>query len=130
MVKAIRGVHQQWREHKFGGGGTVNSSQLALNVSFAMQNSQSSSDHSFLVEIVVSGEYDYEKLDLEDLELTPDALALSKKPQEFHKIYGNYFVLGSKRCYWFQALVECRYCNGRGSKPPRLISPFFIDRVE
>ena len=124
-MKAIRSVHQQSREHKFEGGGTVNSSQLALNASFAMQTSQFSSDHSFLVETVVSGEYDFEKLDLEDLELTPEALALSKKPHEFRKIYGDYFVLGSKRCYWFQALVECRYCNGRGSKPPRLISPFF-----
>jgi hypothetical protein len=124
-VKAIRGVHQQSREHKFEGGGTVNStSLLAFGASFTMQTSQFSSNHSFLVETVVSGEYDFEKLDLEDLELTSEALALSKKPQEFRRIHGDYFVLGSKRRYWFHALVECRYCNDRGNRPSRLICPF------
>jgi hypothetical protein len=127
MVKVIRGVHQQSREHKFEGGGTINSaSPLALNASFAAQTSHFSSNHSFLVETVVSGEYDFEKLDLEDLELTSEALAISKKTREFRKLYGDYFVLGSKRRYWFHALVECRYVNDsdRGNKPSMLICPF------
>ena len=117
-------------EHKFEGGGTVNLNQLALNASIALQHSQFSSDDSLLVEITVSGEYDFEKLDLDVLELTPEALALSKKPQEFRKIYGDYFVLGSKRRYWLHALVECRYYNGRGNKLSRLMSFFSIVRVE
>jgi hypothetical protein len=117
MVEVIRGVHQQSRMRRFEGRGTVNSmSPLALNASLAMQTSHISSKHSFLVETVVSGEYDFEKLDLEDLELTSEALALSKSPGEFRKIHGDYFVLGFKRRYWFHALVECRYfsCNDRG----------------
>ena len=110
MVKIIRGVHQQWRMHKFKGRGTVNPmSPLALNASFAVQTSHSSSNHLFLVETIVSGEYDFEKLDLEVLELTSEALALSKTPGEFRKRHGDYFVLGSKNRYWFHALVECRY---------------------
>jgi hypothetical protein len=112
VVEVIHGVHQQSRMHKFEGRGTVNSmSPLALNASFAMQTSHSSSNHSFLVETIVSGEYDFEKLDLEDLEPTSDALALSRTPGEFRKIHGDYFVLGFKRRHWFHALVECRYCN-------------------
>jgi hypothetical protein len=123
-VKAIRGVHQQSRRHKFEGQGTVNSmSPLALNASFAMQTSRFSSDHTFLVETVVFGEYDFEKLDLDVLELTSGALALSKTPRKFRERYGDYFVLGLKRRYWFHALVECRYCNDRGNKS-RLICPF------
>jgi hypothetical protein len=72
MVEAIRGVHQQSRKHKLEGQGTVNSmSSLALDAPFAMQTSQFSSSHSFLVGTVVSGEYDFEKLGLGVLELTP-----------------------------------------------------------
>jgi hypothetical protein len=109
VVKVIHGVHQQSRMHKFEVRGTVNPiSPLALNASLAMQTSHSSSNHSFLVETIVSGEYDFEKLDLEDLELTSEALALSKTPGKFRKIHGDYFVLGFKRRYWFHALMECR----------------------
>ena len=131
VVESIRGVHQQSRKHKFEGRGTVNSmSPLVLDASFAMETSHFSSNNSFLVETVVYGEYDFEKLDLEDLELTSEALALSKTPAEFRKRYGDYFVLGFKRRYWFHALVECRYYNDRGSRPSRLICPFFKDRTE
>jgi len=108
-VEVIRGVHQQQRMHKFEVRGAVNPmSQLALSTSFAMQTSHVSSNQSFLVETIVSGEYDFEKLDLEDLELTDKAEALSKTHEEFRKTYGDYFVLGSKSRYWFHALVECR----------------------
>ena len=88
--------------------GTVNSmSPLALNASFDMETSQFSSDYSFLLETVVSGEYDFQQLDLGVLELTSDALASSKTHGEFREEYGDYFVLGLKRRYWFHALVEC-----------------------
>jgi hypothetical protein len=125
-VEVIHGVNKQWRKHKFGGRGTVNSmmSPIALDASLAMQTSHISSKHSFLVETIVSGGYDFEKLDLEDLELTSEALALSKTPEEFRKIHGDYFVLGFKRRFWFHALVECRYSNDRGNKPLRLIYHF------
>jgi hypothetical protein len=126
VVEVIHGVHQQSRMHKFEGRGTVNSiSPIALNASFAMQTSRLSSNHSFLVETIVFGEYDFENpTEPEDLELTSEALALSKTPGEFRKIHGDYFVMGFKRRYWFHALVECRYCNDRGNKPSRLICPF------
>jgi hypothetical protein len=129
-VEVIHGVHQQSRMHRFEARGTVNSmSPIALNASLAMQTSHISSNHSFLVETIVSGGYDFEKLDLEDLELTSEALALSKIPGEFRKIHGDYFVLGFKRRFWFHALVKCRYSNDRGNKPLRLMS-FFKDRMK
>jgi hypothetical protein len=124
VVHVIRGVHEQSRKDNFEGGGTVNSmNPLALDASFAMQASHFSSNHSFLSEIVMSGEYDFEKLDIENLELTSEALALSRTPEEFRKRYGDYFVLGFKRRYWFHALVECRYYD-RGNKPSRPMCPF------
>jgi len=109
VVEVIRSVHQQRRMHKFEGQGTVNSmSPLALNASLAIRTSHASTNDSFMIETVVSGEYDFEQLDLEDLELTDNALALSKTPEKFRKTYGDYFVLGFKNRYWFHALVECR----------------------
>jgi len=70
MVEIIHGVHQQSRKHKFEVQGTVNPglmSPSALGVSFAIQTSHLSSNHSFLVETIVSGEYDFETLDLDDI---------------------------------------------------------------
>jgi len=108
-VEIIHGVHQQSRRHMFQVQGTVNpTGPLSLNGSFAIQASHVSSDRSFLVETIVFGQYDYEKLDLEDLELTDEAQALIERPGEFRKRYGDYFVLGSKLRYWFHTLVECR----------------------
>ena len=109
VVEIIHGVHQQSRNHKFEVQGTVNPmSPLALNTSFAIQTSHVSSGHSFLVETIVSGEYDFEKLNLEDLVPTSDAQHLSKTPAKFRMRHGDYFVLGFKRRYWFHAFVECR----------------------
>ena len=109
VVEVIRSVHQQRRMQRFEGQSTVNSmSPLALNTSLAIQTSHVSIKNSFLVETIVSGEYDFEQLDLEDLELTDKASALSKTPEKFRKTYGDYFVVGSKRRYWFHALVEGR----------------------
>jgi len=111
VVEVIRSVHQQRRMHKFEGKSTVNSmSPLALNASLAIQTSHVSTKNSFLVETIVSGEYDFEQLDLEDrdLVLTDEASALSKTPEKFRKRYGDYFVVGFKRRYWFHALVEGR----------------------
>ena len=131
VVKVIRGVHQQRRIHKFEGRGTVNPmSPLTLNASFAIQTSHFSSNHSFLVETIVSGEYDFEKLDLEVLELTSEALALTKTPEEFRKRYGDYFVLGSKNRYWFHALVECRYSITMIDETNHQVSYVLFSKIE
>jgi hypothetical protein len=108
-VETIHGVHQQSRRHMFQVQGTINAMvPLSLNGSFAIQGEHVSFNRSFLVETIVFGQYNYEKLDLEDLELTDEAQALIGRPGEFRKRYGDYFVLGSKLRYWFHALVECR----------------------
>ena len=111
VVEIIHGVHQQLRKQsqKFEVQGTVNPmSASALNSSFAIQTSHVSPDDSFLVETIVSGEYDFEYLDLDDLKLASKAKASSKTPRKFRNIYGDYFIIGFKRRYWFHALVECR----------------------
>ena len=108
-VDVIRSDRQQQRMRKFEVQGAINPmGPIALSTSFAIQTKHDSSNQSSLVEVIVFGEHDFEKLKNEDLELTSEALDLSRSPEEFRKIYGDYFIRGFQRRYWFHALVESR----------------------
>jgi len=92
--------------------GTININSMspsALDLPFIIETSHVSPDHSFLVKTILSGEYDLEQLDLDDLELTSEAQSLSNSTSEkFSEMYDDYFVCGSQCRFWFHALVECR----------------------
>lgn len=67
-----------------------------------------SSNRSFLVETIVSGEYDFEKLDLEALELTSEALALSETPGKFHKEHSVIVIIENKLSRFMSvSTIEC-----------------------
>ena len=110
-MEIIHGAHQQSRKNKFEVRGTVNPgimSPLALGASFIIETSRVASDQSLLIETIVSGEHDFETLDMKRLQLTSEAQALSETPEAFRKTHGDYFVCGLKRRYWFHALVQFR----------------------
>lgn len=112
FVRIIHEVHEQSRRHpKVQGTINIDSmSPSALDLPFAIGTSHLAFEDSFLVETILSGEYDFEQLDLGDLELTSEAQSIvsNSTPEEFSEMYGDYFVCGSQRRFWFHALVECR----------------------
>ena len=120
LVKIIHGIHEQSRAHIEVQGVVNPMNPSALDSSFAIQTPHVSPDRSFLVETIVYGGYNFEELDLDDVVLTSRAQTLSETPEKFRQIYGDYFVCGSKRRYWFHARAG-RYCDERGNKR---LSPF------
>ena len=110
-MEIIHAEHQQSRNHKFEVRGTVNPgimSPLALGAPFIIETSRVASDQSLLIETIISGERDFETLDIKRLQLTSKAQALSETPEKFRKKCGDYFVYGVQRRYWFHALVQYR----------------------
>ena len=64
---------------------------------------------SFMIEQYVYGEYHFETLNMDDLELTVGAQSkLQESPERFRDEYGDYFIVGYQRRFMFSALTGCK----------------------
>jgi hypothetical protein len=79
---------------------------VTLGGSFLGESAQSVSDASFMIEHNACGEYHFETLNTDDLELTPEAQHLFETPSKFRERYGDYFIIGYQRRYTFSALLK------------------------
>ena len=110
-TRIIQGLHERWQGHtsRFHVQGTVNPSiPLKLGGSVATSSLDALSKSSFMLEHWAFGEYNFESLDVTELELTPAAQELLKDPDQFREQYGDYFIVGYQRRYHFHALLECK----------------------
>ncbi|KAF5383895.1 hypothetical protein D9757_007384 [Collybiopsis confluens] len=70
--------------------------------------SETSSDKKFTIECRVVGQYEYDQLDLKDLQLNSEAQkTLDKSIDDFRRKYGDYFVAGYRRRYRSYMVAVC-----------------------
>jgi hypothetical protein len=82
---------------------------MIVEASFSREMTRSQLESSFFIEQYVHGEYHFETLDMDDLELTDSARSLLQEaPDKFRDEYGDYFIVGYQRRFMFSALIGCQ----------------------
>jgi hypothetical protein len=107
-LKTVHGQHEISKKRRFQGQGTINThSPVTLEASFASERASRDSEASFMIEQYAHGEYYFDALEKDKLQLTDEAQSLLQSPGKFREQYGDYFIVGYQRRFTFSALFEC-----------------------
>ncbi|KIK63380.1 hypothetical protein GYMLUDRAFT_57599 [Collybiopsis luxurians FD-317 M1] len=110
-ARVINEFHQLDSDVRIASNATINLGTPAASITQTAEllKSKALSQREFIIECTIEGQYEYDKLLLKDLRLTPDAQKIFERSHtDFRNLYGDYFVVGFRRRYRSYTILVCR----------------------